>query len=616
MRTSSTRPRPRRRRACLPLLALALLAPGSPAAIAVAGATPAVAVAGATPAIAVAGDTPAVAVAEPTGTAEADAVRIDAGGLSSSGAWSYDVNVSGGWSGHEIPQRPADLSRVTDPGPAQVYPSYRHGDSTYTFSYLNPAQPYRLRLHFNEPAHGVRVGGRLFDISVNGSVKRARYDILAATGGAHDTAVIEELTVRSDAAGTLRVGFRGIRGGAIVAGLELAAAGDLLAWPARSVTVPAPIDVGTRRAADGWSADAATGASGTGRSTGRRIDTTRAADAAPEGVYQHQREGASTYRIDGLTAWAAYTLRLHFAETRYRRVGERVFDVAVNGVTRLVDYDILARAGARDRAVVSELAVRADEAGEIRVDLSALNLRRPPTLAGIELRERHQLFTPGRTVKVLAVGDSITAGVGYPSTGGYRVPLFTAMAAKGWSFATVGPNVGPPTQPLQVVSPYTRSRWAGSGGWSMNDIIGTASKRNKTGAGIADWIRDGDPDVILLHIGTNDVMGDWDKEPTLRADYAALLDTIYTAKPDVRVLAATTLQFATNRDYPTIVALRRIVEAEAAERARRGQQLRVVPLQDALPNASYYADGVHPNRLGYETMAKVWLDALVAADES
>ena len=84
---------------------------------------------------------------QPTGTAEADAVRIDAGGLSSSGAWSYDVNVSGGWSGHEIPQRPADLSRVTDPGPAQVYPSYRHGDSTYTFSYLNPAQPYRCLLY-------------------------------------------------------------------------------------------------------------------------------------------------------------------------------------------------------------------------------------------------------------------------------------------------------------------------------------------------------------------------------------------------------------------------------------------------------------------------------------
>jgi lysophospholipase L1-like esterase len=41
-----------------------------------------------------------------------------------------------------------------------------------------------------------------------------------------------------------------------------------------------------------------------------------------------------------------------------------------------------------------------------------------------------------------------------------------------------------------------------------------------------------------------------------------------------------------------------------------------VPMQNALPERRYYSDGVHPSRLGYETMAKVWLDALVAADES
>lgn len=587
-------------------LALGVLA-GSPAAVAAAPAAT-----GAMPASA--GAVLPAAERQPFG-----AIRIDAGGLKTTGEWSYDVNVSGGWSGHENPQLPTDLSKVTDPGPADIYPSYRYGDTTYTFSYLNPAQNYRLRLHFNEPATWVTLGRRLFDVGVNGTTVLPSYDIVKAAG-ARDTAVIENLDVRSDATGTLKVTFRNVRGGAIVAGLELAVAGAPVGWPAPAVAQPRRFDVGERTPAPGWSANIGVGAlaGSTNRTTyrDRRIDTRDVTGAAPQEVYQAQREGEATYRIDGLTPGAAYTLRLHLAETRYKNPGERVFDVAINGTTRLIDYDILAHAGARDRAYVEELVARADEAGTITVATSALDRKRPPTLAGLEVTERHELFAPGRSVRVMAVGDSITAGVGYPASGGFRVPLFTAMAARGWGFETVGPNVGPPTTPLQILSPYTASRWAGAGGWSTNDIIGTTAKRNKTGAGIATWIRDADPDVLLLHIGTNDVLGDWDKEENLTADYAALLDAIYAAKPQIKVFAATPLQFAANRDYPTILALGRIVEREAAARTANGQRMYAVPMQNALPERRYYSDGVHPSRLGYETMAKVWLDALVAADES
>lgn len=589
-----------------PALALLLAAP--PAAVGLAAPSPAVAA-------------PALANAlppaeQPDQAQQFGPVRIDAGGLKTTGNWSYDVNVSGGWAGHENPQRAADLSKVTDPGPPEIYPSYRYGDTTYTFSYLNPAQDYRLRLHFNEPDHNVRVGRRLFDVGINGTTVLPSYDILTAAGGTHDTAVIENLAVRSDASGTLRVTFRGVRGGAIVAGLELALSGAPAPWPVRPASQPRWIDVGTQTPAPSWSADIGTGSGSRTTYSDRRIDTSGVPPAIPQRLYQTQREGNATYRFERLTPGAAHTVRLHLAETRFRHVGERLFDVSVNGVTRLVDYDILARAGARDRAHAEEFIARADEKGVLALGLAALDQSRPPTLAGVTVTERHELFPPGRTTRVMAVGDSITAGIGFPASGGFRVPLFTAMAARGWNFTTVGPNIGPPQPPLHFLSPFISSRWAGAGGWSTNDIIGRDAKRNRSGVGIAAWIRDADPDIILLHIGTNDVIGDWDKKETLVSDYGALLDEIYTAKPTVRVLAATPLQFAANRDYPTILALGRIVEREAAERTARGQRMYAVPMQNALPDRSYYSDGVHPSRLGYQTMARVWFDALAAADES
>lgn len=564
---------------------------------------------------------------------EFGAVRIDAGGLSTTGEWSYDVNVSGGYSAHETPVVPADLSHVTDPAPAGVYPSYRFGNSTYTFSYLNPAQDYRLRLHFDEPATWTRVGSRLFDVLVNDQTVLPKYDILAAAGGVHDRAVVEERTVRADATGTLRVAFRDVRGGAIVSGLELSLAGAQVPWPAQSGQGqaggqgepgrPQPadealsrIDVGGAAPADGWAADIGTGEETRTYVTRRPIDVSHVADPAPEAVYRSQREGDTTYRWTGLTPGAPYTMRLHLAETRFRDAGKRVFDVDVNGLTVVKDLDIIARAGARDRAYVETVQVKADATGTISMQTVAQKPQRPGTIAGIEILPGHSLFVPGRTTRVMAVGDSITAGVGSPATGGYRVPLFTAMAARGWNFTTAGANVGPPQAPLQVLNPYTQSRWAGAGGWSMNDIMAVDSKRNTSGVGIESWIKDADPDVILLHIGTNDVIGDWDTEPKLRADFTALMDRIFAAKPTVRVLAATPLQFPGARDNASIAALGRIIPEEAAARNARGQRVDVVPMQDALPDRSYYSDAVHPSRLGYETMAALWMKALIAADRS
>src|SRR5277367_5723558 len=69
------------------------------------------------------------------------------------------------------------------------------------------------------------------------------------------------------------------------------------------------------------------------------------ANAAPMGVYQHSRAGISTYTIPSLTAGTQYTVLLHFAETYFTAAGDRVFNVAINGMTVLSNLDIYATVG-------------------------------------------------------------------------------------------------------------------------------------------------------------------------------------------------------------------------------------------------------------------------------
>jgi hypothetical protein len=62
--------------------------------------------------------------------------------------------------------------------------------------------------------------------------------------------------------------------------------------------------------------------------------------------------GTFEYRFD--VPRGVYNVRLHFAEPLFTRVGDRRFNVWINGETRLLDYDIFAEAGARHKAIQRE----------------------------------------------------------------------------------------------------------------------------------------------------------------------------------------------------------------------------------------------------------------------
>lgn len=107
--------------------------------------------------------------------------------------------------------------------------------------------------------------------------------------------------------------------------------------------------------------------SGTTALSGDAIDTSAATDPAPAAVYQSERWGPCGFVFPALAPGAAYNIRLDFAETYYSQPRARLFDVVINNVPVLTDFDIFAAAGGKDRASDVVLHARADSQGQIAI---------------------------------------------------------------------------------------------------------------------------------------------------------------------------------------------------------------------------------------------------------
>ncbi len=122
---------------------------------------------------------------------------------------------------------------------------------------------------------------------------------------------------------------------------------------------------------------------GSTATTTHSISTAGVTNPAPMAVYQTIRYGNSfKYTFTGLSPGAAYTLRLHFAESAYSQAGKRVFNVSANGSSLLTSYDIFAAVG-EFQATVQQFTVTANSTGKIVVSFSKVN--GSAAVSGIEL---------------------------------------------------------------------------------------------------------------------------------------------------------------------------------------------------------------------------------------
>ncbi len=135
------------------------------------------------------------------------------------------------------------------------------------------------------------------------------------------------------------------------------------------------------------------------------------------------------------------------------------------------------------------------------------------------------------------------------------------------------------------------------------------------------------PDIVLLHVGINDIIGQGASAASLQADYRALLTKIYDLKPSVELYVSTIMCNHPNHpNYAQIPAFNTwLRDSEVPHWQAQGRFIRLVDMFEALKDRGYNSstpsqnihygdanghDRIHPNATGYAAMALAWYEAL------
>lgn len=197
-------------------------------------------------------------------------------------------------------------------------------------------------------------------------------------------------------------------------------------------------------------------------------------------------------------------------------------------------------------------------------------------------------------LRVMPLGDSITWGVGSSTGNGYRGPLWNQLAADGHPLDFVGTLRG--------------------GSMSDPDNEGHSGYRVDQIAALADAsLTRYRPNVVTLHIGTNDLQGASEVNTAI-ARLRSLVNQITADVPDATVLVASLVVSTSSSEEQWRgtynQATRQIVnDAQAA-----GKHVAYVDMS-SLTTADL-ADPLHPNDAGYQKMADAFHRGIQAADSA
>ncbi|GAA1700845.1 hypothetical protein GCM10009765_57970 [Fodinicola feengrottensis] len=197
---------------------------------------------------------------------------------------------------------------------------------------------------------------------------------------------------------------------------------------------------------------------------------------------------------------------------------------------------------------------------------------------------------PPPVLRVMPLGDSITYGVGSSTGAGYRLPLRNLAAAQSrYRIDFVGSQT---SGAAAIPDPDNE----GHSGFLIDDI------RN----GVDGWLAAARPDVVLLHIGINDL--DRSPDPTHAPDRLhTLVDQIFADKPGVTVILQGLIPITQGLQSDP-VTYNNAARALATSEQQAGHHLRYV--DPAAFTSADMADRLHPNDSGHAKLGQVFFAAL------
>ncbi|MES1188028.1 MAG: SGNH/GDSL hydrolase family protein [Myxococcales bacterium] len=212
--------------------------------------------------------------------------------------------------------------------------------------------------------------------------------------------------------------------------------------------------------------------------------------------------------------------------------------------------------------------------------------------------------------KVLPLGDSITFGVNDEGNGGYRGPLFAAAVAGAKKITFTGSVSNGPSMVSGQTFPKKNE---GHSGWGISEV----TPYSNNNAGIATMIPNpafssgsgGTPEIILLHIGTND-SGSF-TAAQMQTDLKGLLDKLFTNAPNALVVLAQIIPLGYDPNNAVIKAYNQSLPGIVQDRAGAGKHIVLVDMSTGYSVGTMFgSDNIHPNTAGYKFMADKWYAAI------
>jgi hypothetical protein len=291
-------------------------------------------------------------------------IRVNAGGASytdsQGNVWSADAGFSGvaTWSVSN------PISNTTTPA---LYQSCRYGNS-FSYQFAAPNGTYTAVLKFAEISQ-TAAGKRVFDVAINGVQVLTNFDVFASAGG--EFIALDKSFPVTVTNGQIDIQFNttGINSPLINA-LQITSGSTA---PATVAFNPVRVNAGGAAYTDSqgnvWSAD--TGFSGGAAwSVSNPISNT-----ITPALYQTCRYG-NGFSYQFAAPNGTYTVLLKFAEVSQTAAGKRVFNVAINGVQVLTNFDVFASAGGEFIALDKSFPVSVTN-GQVNIQFISTGINSP-----------------------------------------------------------------------------------------------------------------------------------------------------------------------------------------------------------------------------------------------
>lgn len=202
---------------------------------------------------------------------------------------------------------------------------------------------------------------------------------------------------------------------------------------------------------------------------------------------------------------------------------------------------------------------------------------------------------PAAPARIMPLGDSITQGDAEHNT--YRRPLWKSLEADGYDVDFVG-SLSTNHRGAPPRDDFDRDH-EGHWGVRVDEVLDH----------IREWVAASEPDIILIHLGSNDVFQDQSTDSTVD-ELSELIDAIRQSRPQATLLLAQIIPTAMEPKNRGIRELNARIPELAHAKSTPSSPVIVVDQFSGFDASRQTYDGVHPNPDGEIHLSDRWLDAL------